>query len=517
MLHCQKTALQVKTKLLVVAIVLQFSSCSFHHLKFQKFKDGHPERLESDHQSYREVLNLPAEKMKKKTGIYLLEKGGESLLARLWFFEHAQRSIDIQYYSFYNDVTGSIASDHLVRAADRGVKIRILIDDAASRMNSHEIRLLDSHDHIEIRVYNAGLKLGKVDRRLRRLTRNYDRMLRRMHNKTLTIDGEVCFLGGRNIADRYFDYDKEYNFRDREVLMLGKAVGQVCQSFEEFWNSELTLPYSKLSGKLNKKKYKDPARFDDLHHYASGTGEFLEETRQKIRQYPGQFKRSSDNELLWLEQVIPVSDKPGKNEDREKRTGGNTTDSLMALIKGAKKQVLIESPYIITTRGSEALLKETVERGVSIKMLTNSLASTDNYAAFSSYQKCRKKILQLGTELHEFKPASALRYKLMLPDMQEKTGYKAVFGFHPKTILIDSSTAAIGSYNFDPRSANYNTEIIVIIRSEELVNRLLKSFEEETGTDNSWGISKNSNADRYASLSKRWKSFVRRVIPKKLV
>lgn len=502
----------------IIPSFLLFALSSFQGAEPRRQGAGDVLNTLSDSANIFKDLSLTGENVKTKTGIYTLEKGGQSLTARLWLFDHAQKSIDIQYYSFAKDVTGLIASDHVVRAAERGVKVRVLVDDAASRMYSYEIQMLDSHDNIEVRVYNAGLRLGRLDRRIKKLAENSNRLLRRMHNKTLTIDGQASIIGGRNIADEYFDYDHRYNFRDRDVLILGKAVSDVKGSFEKFWNDTLTVLYSELSGKEGKKWYSDPNRFEKLHKAASESKDFSPETVKKIEIFPEEIKQAQQSgDLSWLSQVSFISDKPGKNEDRKDREGGICQDSIMNLIRQAKTSITIQSPYFITTKESKQMISEAIQRGVKIRLLTNSLASTDNFEAFSGYQKDREDILKAGVLVYEFRPDANVRFKLMYPEIQSGLKYKPVYGLHSKTIIIDDYITVIGSCNFDPRSANYNTECMSVIRSAEVAKNVSKYIEEEFLPENAWQSTKDHNPDSKASFKKRMKVFSRKIVPKKLL
>jgi phosphatidylserine/phosphatidylglycerophosphate/cardiolipin synthase-like enzyme len=169
-----------------------------------------------------------ADSMQWKTGAYVLEDGEGAMIARAWLCEHAEQTVDIQYFIFSTDNVGLIACDYIVRAADRGVKVRILIDDILVDATPHDLLTLDSHRNIEIRIYNPGVNLGKnIAGKLTKLVTDFKGANQRMHNKTFTVDGMVTITGGRNIADEYFDYDHEFNFRDRDVLLLGKTVSTV--------------------------------------------------------------------------------------------------------------------------------------------------------------------------------------------------------------------------------------------------------------------------------------------------
>lgn len=466
-------------------------------------------------ESFSKVLSYSKEDLKTKTAVYTLEGGGESLLARLWFIEHAQNSIDIQYYSFAKDITGIIATDKIIVAAERGVKVRLLIDDAAARMYSYDIRMLDMHDNIEIRVYNAGVMLGRPDRRAKFFLKNYKRLLRRMHNKTFTVDKEASIMGGRNIADRYFDYDKNYNFRDRDVLLMGKAVNQINESFEKFWNDPLTVTYTELSGR-KKRNEKNHRYYVNLHERSLNTKKFSVVMRNKINTYNDTLKKAERTGLLvWTTETTFISDNPGKNEDKKDWVGGICADSMLSLIKNAKFSIDIQSPYFIITKEKIGIIKDAIKRGIKIRLLTNSLSSTDNFMAFSAYQRDREEILKTGVIIYEFKPNAKVRYKLMVPEVQSKLHYRTVYGFHSKTIVIDNSVSIIGSYNLDPRSANYNTECISVFRSKQVSENLMKIIEEEFLPENAWPVSEDRNPDHKAKFIKKMKAFFCRIVPKK--
>jgi putative cardiolipin synthase len=197
----------------------------------------------NDSISLTQELSAYQEKMKTQTGVYVLEDGGRSLITRAWLSEYAEKTIDIQYFIFSTDNVGLIACDYLVRAADRGVKVRILVDDIMVDAALEDILIFDSHPNIEVKIYNPGVNLGKnIFNKLHKFATDFRSANQRMHNKTFIVDKQVVITGGRNIADEYFDYDHEYNFRDRDVLLMGKVSGEVNKSFEEFWNSDLSIP-----------------------------------------------------------------------------------------------------------------------------------------------------------------------------------------------------------------------------------------------------------------------------------
>lgn len=457
-----------------------------------------------------------SDSMQSKSGVYVLEDGGGSLVARAWLAEYAEKTIDIQYFIFSPDNVGLIASDYLVRAADRGVKVRLLVDDVMVDAGVHEILTLDSHDNIDIRIYNPGVNLGKnLIAKLKKFSTDFRGANQRMHNKTFIVDGKVCITGGRNIADEYFDYDHEYNFRDRDVLLLGKVNTDIENSFEDFWRSTLSVPVTELVSE-EEANYADTARFDRLHQYACNPENFWPQVRDRIQNLHKAFESFQAN-LVWLEDVHFVSDVPGKNESDGLSGGGVSTDSLINLIKNAKTTIDIQSPYLVTSDLGKKIFKDAVDQGVKVRILTNSMASTDNMEAFSGYQRDRKKLLQTGVKIFEFRPDAKERFEVMTGALQEKLNYTPIFGLHAKSMVIDGKITVIGTFNLDPRSANLNTECVVIIRSEKIAQGVLRGMEVEFNPDNSWETTPTFNPDSVADRSKRVKTWSRKMVPKEIL
>lgn len=472
----------------------------------------------NDSLSLSATLASLADSMATKTGVYVLEDGGGSLVARAWLTEYAEQTIDIQYFIFSPDNVGLIACDYLVRAADRGVRVRLLVDDVMVEAGVHEILTLDSHDNISIKIYNPGVNLGKnILGKVKKFATDFRSANQRMHNKTFVVDGKVLITGGRNIADEYFDYDHEYNFRDRDVLLMGKAASDVEKSFEEFWNSELSVPVSDLVNE-EEANYADTSRFDRLHQYACNPENFWPQVRERIKHLPDAFSALRNSGIVWVDHVSFVSDVPGKNDGSDGLGGGGvSTDSLISLVKKAKKSLTIQSPYLITSELSRKLFKEAVDRGVTVRILTNSMSSTDNMEAFSGYQRDRKALLKTGVKIYEFRPDAKERFKVMTGALQEKMNFTPIFGLHAKSMIVDEEIAVIGTFNLDPRSANLNTECVAVIHSEKIAKKVLKGMEQEMLPENSWETTMDFNPDSEASTQKRVKAFSRKVVPKNIL
>lgn len=470
----------------------------------------------NDSLSLTAALAPVADSMNIKSGVYVLEDGGGSLVARAWLAEYAEKTIDIQYFIFSPDNVGLIACDYLVRAADRGVKVRLLVDDVMVEAGVHEILTLDSHSNIDIKIYNPGVNLGKnIVSKIKEFSSDFKGANQRMHNKTFIVDGKVCITGGRNIADEYFDYDHAYNFRDRDVLLLGKVNGEIGKSFEDFWTSKWSVAVTDLVSEAEA-DYSANTRFERLHQYACNPENFWPQVRDRIQNLHRGFEELQAN-LVWLNDVNFVSDVPGKNDSDGLRGGGVTTDTLIDLIKNAKRTIDIQSPYLVTSDLAKKLFKDAAGRGVKIRILTNSMASTDNMEAFSGYQRDRKKLLNSGVRIFEFRPDAEERYAIMTGALQEKLNYTPIFGLHAKSMVIDGGIVVIGTFNLDPRSANLNTECLTVIRSASVARGVLAGMETEFGPGNAWETTLTFNPDSVASRTKRAKAWSLKMIPKDIL
>lgn len=457
--------------------------------------------------------------MQTKTGVYVLEDGANAMITRAWLSEYAEESIDIQYFIFSMDNVGLIACDYLVRAADRGVKVRIIVDDIMVDAAIEDVLSLAAHKNIEIKIYNPGVNLGKnLWGKLKSFGSDFAKANQRMHNKTFIVDNKVVITGGRNIADEYFDYDHMYNFRDRDILLLGKGSKEVSNSFAEFWNSKLSVDVKQVA-KETDKPFADTINYTALHQYACNPENFWPQVRKRIKNLPQVFSElKKSGEIVWTDSIKFVSDKPGKNDDKDGlQGGGKSTDKLFELVNNAQQTLDIQTPYLITTPASIKMFKDAVARGVKVRILTNSLASTDNVEAFSGYQRNRKELLQTGVRIFEFRPDAAERTKIMTGELQEKLDYKPTFGLHAKSMVIDDNIAVIGTFNLDPRSANLNTECLVIVRNIQIAAGVLKGMEVEFLPENAWETTLKSNPDNKVGFYKRAKSVSRRLVPQEIL
>ena len=509
----------MRHSLFILLSLFFLSSCSETKLSVPEQKGDFCSNIHrNDSLNLSDELSSFEEKTQHQTGVYVLEDGGGSLVTRAWLCEYAEQTIDIQYFIFATDNVGLIACDYLVRAADRGVKVRILLDDIMVEAGLEEILALDLHENISIKIYNPGVNLGKnLYGKLKKFTTDFRDANQRMHNKTFIVDGKVVITGGRNVADEYFDYDHEYNFRDRDVLLLGKVCKTINTSFNDFWTSPISEDVKLLTD--NPTATIDSTTYQNLHQYACNPANFWPQIRSQIENLTQTFAVIRDSsKLTWVDNVYFISDKPGKNDGSNGLKGGGiTTDTLASLIKQAEHTIEIQTPYLITSEGNRTLFKAAIERGVTIRILTNSLGSTDNLEAFSGYQSTRKQLLETGVQVYEFKPDAKERTQMMTSKLQKTLDHTPVFGLHAKTMVIDKEITVIGTFNLDPRSINLNTECLTIIESKRIAEGVLKGIEIEFQPDNSWETTLNFNPDSKVSHSKRIKTWTRKIIPKDIL
>jgi putative cardiolipin synthase len=447
-----------------------------------------------------------------KSGAYVLEKGEESLLARAWLSDHAERSIDIQYFIWSSDNIGILAAEYLLKAAERGVKVRVLVDDLLIDAPPESMLALAQHPNIEIRIYNPKTNVGTSTlKRVGNVVTGLRTVNQRMHDKTALFDGLVGITGGRNMADEYYDYDHRYNFRDRDALVMGPVVREMEESFERFWESTQAVPVEKLLAgdmkRLTPERVK--AIYADLHAYASKPENFRPTVREALANLPQRFDGLL-NAMVW-DDVLFLSDLPGKNRTRRGfGGGGRTTAALAETLVKAKKRVTIQTPYLVMPDGALDIFRGLVKKGVEVRIITNSLASTDNLMAFSGYRKQRKMILKAGIKVYEFRPDPVVRKELI--DRYPKLAKEApIFAIHAKSMVIDGETLFVGTFNLDPRSANLNTEVGVLVTNRQLAAKVEKKIEREMLPENSWNAAENP--DRYAPAAKRRKVLLYKPLP----
>jgi putative cardiolipin synthase len=417
----------------------------------------------------------------------------------------------VQYFIWSTDNIGILASEALLRAAQRGVTVRVIVDDLLIDAPDATLLALAAHPNVDIRIYNPVHSVGVPwYRRLWSAVTEFRGSNQRMHDKVLIVDGELAITGGRNMADEYFDYNQAYNFRDRDALVMGAVVPSMRDSFERFWVSDLSVPVEQLLAGAEPDAEAVEATYRELSEYAADGANFEPEVRAAIAAVPEDFARLAAR-LVWGE-VDFVSDMPGKNSGTYGLGGGGLSSAaLAALVSTAKEEVVIQSPYLVASEPAFALFQNLRARGVRIRIGTNSLASTDNLKAFSGYLDQRERLLEAGVEVFEYRPDPEVQREIM-------SRYSAlrdsapVFAVHAKTLVVDRRVAFVGTYNLDPRSENLNTEVGVVIHDAQQAAAVADAIGTDMLPGNSWNAA-TDDPDRYASTAKRLRAWFTSWLP----
>ncbi|MFN2425550.1 MAG: phosphatidylserine/phosphatidylglycerophosphate/cardiolipin synthase family protein [Candidatus Binatia bacterium] len=453
-----------------------------------------------------------------QSGVYVLDSSEEALIARAWLADHAERTIDVQYFIWSTDNIGTLAAEALLRAAERGVHVRVIVDDFMMDVPDRSLLALAAHPAIDIRIYNPNTSVGvSLARRAWNVLTDLRGVNQRMHDKTFLVDGKVAITGGRNMAAEYYDYHHDYNFRDRDVLLAGDVMESIQASFARFWTSDLTVPVETLydsSWPLEEQLQVDDEEarraYRDLHAYATSPENFAPTVRAAIASASTAFPRLAD-EATWGK-VEFLSDLPGKNDETWRLGGGGrSTQALAALVDEATDRIVIQSPYLVMSDRAFELFRKAIARGVKVRISTNSLAATDNLQAFAGYRNQREELLKMGLVVFEYRPDAQsqreARARELVGELPAAGNPTPVFGMHAKSMVVDSRVAYIGTFNLDPRSENLNTEAGVVIHDEKLARRVEALIEEDMKAGNSWNAA-TDDPDRYVPPSKlRWAQF----------
>lgn len=412
------------------------------------------------------VTQLSAAKMPGSSGFYLLPDGIDALTARLLLAERAERTIDTQYYLIKTDTTGTAFVDALLRAADRGVRVRLLVDDVFTKGYDAGMAALDSHPNFEVRVFNPFYR-GAAGKLWSGLT-DLRRVNRRMHTKTFTVDNQITIVGGRNIADEYFGAREDAKFGDLDVVGIGKIADDVSSMFDTFWNHETALPVPAFAEMP-----------DDPGAELATSRERLIQSRERVKQTKYAeavratalgFMHQDADAFEWAPYQL-VYDSPDKGDKSKDGPSIAITTPLREALQSATEGVVIVSPYFVPRKAGIEFLAGLQARGVDVTIVTNSLAANNQITVHGGYAPSRKPLLKNGVKIYEARPDADVEGS----EIVAASGAKATL--HTKSFLVDRKKIFIGSFNFDPRSANLNTESGVIIESERMGNLFGDRFE----------------------------------------
>jgi len=410
-----------------------------------------------------------------ESGVRLLPTGTEALQARIALARAATKTLDMQYYIANEDNTGKLLLGAALYAADRGVKVRMLVDDLNFKDIDQIMAALNSHDNIDIRVFNPyGSATRSFGERTRNLFTKVDHFTRRMHNKAMIADNQIAIVGGRNLGDEYFSASATLQFRDLDVFAAGPVTQEISASFDDYWNSSIAYPLRAL----NKQKF-DPADLDktreDLRQHWKEQADPL--NAKPLNATPIAQQIAQDGLGLTWTRTEFEADSPVKIEHPDKDYKSPPMQRLIELANQSRSEVLIISPYFVPHDEGVKALAAITARGVKVKVLTNSLAATDAVAVQAGYAPYRVPMLKAGVELYEFKPVQAEgdgRPRAGLLGSQSRAS------LHAKAYMIDRSILVIGSMNLDPRSASLNTELALVIYNQQIASEAARLFDAGT-------------------------------------
>lgn len=419
----------------------------------------------------------------------MLDTGRQALSARLDLLDRAERAFDAQCYIWNSDLSGSYMAGRLLHAAERGVKVRLLIDDWNIGGRDNVLLALNAHSNIEVRVFNPIAARSGVDRWLS-FAANFGRLNRRMHDKSFVVDASVAIVGGRNIGDEYFDLNPEFNFRDRDLLTVGPIVGSVSESFDAYWNSDWAYPITAVAKdvpslvqveatqqRMLQKSEKKPDFLQTADSVAGGRGAGFPDNLESA---------------IWAPALLVFDPpyRPDQMTDTNRRK--LVAKTLNEFIQAARDEIIVESAYLVLGDAQQDSLGAVRARGVEVKALTNSLASNDVVPNHAAYARTRRAMLEQGMEIYELRPDAASCAQLI--QNPEACEHGMLLGLHAKSMVIDRDIVYVGSFNLNMRSIYLNFETALVVFSSELAERIAADIERDMGSENSWQVKLTNDA-----------------------
>ncbi len=445
-----------------------------------------------------EIIGEREQRHPGESGFRLVREGPEAFAIRAYSAKVAGRSIDVQTYIWHADLTGGYLGLELLAAADRGVKVRVLVDDMDARDKNYVFAAFAAHPNVEVRMFNPfASRRGRVGFALEALG-SARRINRRMHNKSWIVDNRLAVVGGRNLGDEYFGASEHMNFVDLDFALAGPIVREASASFDRYWNSPLAYPIQVL----------DPA---------SVTAEALTRLREQAaalatRAAASPFARelhhddavqrlvTGDWKMTWTSRFQFVADDPLKAMGQEKGLAGSKVlEALAPAIEAARSSVTVISPYFVPGPQGTAFLVKADQRGAAVRVLTNSLAANDVALVYGGYAASREDLLEGGVELWELKPTPGSTVKSSLFGSSGAS-------LHTKALALDGRVAFVGSYNLDPLSTSLNCEQGVLFDSPEIAARLERQFAADSSGERAWAVTRQDGKLRWNDGTKTWNS-----------
>ncbi|MGZ5526817.1 MAG: phospholipase D-like domain-containing protein [Methylomonas sp.] len=469
--------------LLLVSFLAACSSLPQHLYPYQSFS------LAFQHPEFTQLGRDFAKAARQHDGLsgfLLLNNGLDGFIVRSELIARAQASLDLQYFIFREDKSGRALTEQLLNAADRGVKIRILVDDGNTQDGDEQLLTLASHPNIQVRIFNPFYYRGHNELvRLLEITANKSELDYRMHNKLFIADNAVALIGGRNIGDAYFQVDPDIQLGDDDVFTVGPMVKKLSQSFDEFWNSARSVPAQTVDPELT--------TADALDHLKQQLAINLKSSEKQKESFINRAQSSQvltrlftgPPNLAWAKAQL-VYDSPDKKDVEDDSLAGSLIyEPIKEAVKSTRSELLIITPYLIPGDEGMKLFQLLRDHNVSVRILTNSLETTPEPLAQAGYSRYRKPLLKLGVKLYEMRAKPG---KVVGRGESQKMVRYGSYGLHAKQYIFDRQRVFLGSMNFDQRSMHLNTEIGLIIDSPELAKQALERFERLIDAANSFQV-----------------------------
>lgn len=415
----------------------------------------------------------------EESGFRPLISNTNALMSRIVLIDHAQHSLDLQYFIFNNDATGRLMAQRILAAADRGVRVRILLDDLDIEGQDNVLDALDAHPNIEVRLFNPfRIRNRSIFSKVGQFMLDGRRLNRRMHNKAFIVDGMQAVIGGRNIGDAYFDAGDQIHFRDLDVIAIGPVVPHISAMFDAYWNSKLAFPvtaYTSVRAGPEDLARVRQALTKDAREFAES--DYAQAVADELPNGPSADRKGS---WFWGPATL-VADDPNKADPKRANELVLIAPQLRPMLDGAQHQALLISPYFVPSEKGVTYLSGLEQRGVTVKVLTNALASTDEPEVHAGYSRYRVPLLQAGVDLFELRP---------IPGRPPRDSHGTSSGesLHAKSMIVDQRMVFVGSMNLDPRSRKLNTEMGVVVDCPDLAAALSKYFDSATAPENAFHV-----------------------------
>jgi putative cardiolipin synthase len=427
------------------------------------------------------------------SGFRIIPVGADGFLMRMQMIHAAERTLDLQYFIFRGDDTGRLLTDAVLHAADRGVRVRVLVDDGETMAGDEQINALEAHHSIEIRIFNPFAYRGHSQwLRGAEYLFNASRLDYRMHNKLLVVDNAMALLGGRNIGDQYFQIDPDSQFADDDMFAAGPIARQISSTFDEFWNSALAIPAEALSGGKSSHAALTEHRKALHEEVRQAKAEGVDYVKRVAVGEPFDGILSGRMPLVWAHAHLIYDSPDKKTVEKGTMVGRLMHRAVAKAAEAVQSELLMVTPYLIPGKEGMKMFQDLRQRQVRVRILTSSLESATVLLAQSGYMHYRVPLLEQGVELYEIRS--------LLGNTRGSGETKAIsrhgnYSLHAKLFVFDRKRLFIGSMNFDQRSMHLNTEIGLIIDSPELAQQVARRFEAMVQPVNSYRLALRPNVE----------------------